>query len=176
VTPLAAAAPPASGQLFGLIVIAVAVTLGMRRRMRPQPVRELPTALTAVAIVAVSALGLLGSYHLVLTPLGAALGVVMLAAGAGTGFLLVRHTRFWRNERGELWMQGGIVFMAIFLGTLVLRLGVRYVSTGSAFGATPTNEPATPLNVLSADALLFSVGLWIARAVLLILRARRPAG
>ncbi|HEY4864110.1 MAG TPA: hypothetical protein VIK45_01235, partial [Candidatus Dormibacteraeota bacterium] len=118
--------------------------------------------------------------HLIQSPLAVALALVCLAVGVLLGVVLVRTMRFWTDPNtGELWMAGGALFAIILVGTVVLRLGVRYAATGDPFSSA--NSPPGPsaqqgltgfLYVLSSDLLLLTLGLWVSRAVLLYLRYR----
>ena len=161
---------------FLLALIVLLVALGVARRIRPQPVRPTRILVTAVIIVVVLGFSFLGTgAHLLSHPLAVLLAPVCLLVGAGLGFVLVRTMRFWEDPAsGELWMAGGVAFAVILVATLALRFGVRYLATGSAFGTggPQAQEPATPLGILSADLLFLSFGLWVSRAVLLLLRYR----
>jgi hypothetical protein len=164
------------GTLFFLALMVFLVTLGVARRMRPQPVRPGRILVTAVIIVAVLGSSFVATgAHLLSHPLAVLLAPVCLVAGAGLGFVLVRTMRFWEDPAsGELWMAGGAAFAVILLVTLALRFGVRYLATGSAFGTSgpQAQEPSSPLAILSADLLFLTLGLWLSRAVLLLLRYR----
>jgi hypothetical protein len=60
------------------------------------------------------------------------------------------------------------------VGTIVLRLGIRSVVYGSAFGSggAGRSAPHGVLYDLSADLLFLSLGLWLARAYFLYQRYR----
>jgi hypothetical protein len=163
--------------LIFLVPIAVIVFLRLRGRARPAPVRPSRAFIyVAVALVG-TALGVAGSLNLLLTPLGAALVPVMLVVGAVMGVLLTNSMTFYAGPDGKLWMKGGVIFIAIFLGLLAVRFGIRFAAVGSigpgsgGFGQASV-EPATPLSIVSADLLFLSVGLWLARAVALWRRHR----
>jgi hypothetical protein len=178
----------ATSQLFGLALIVVLMGFGMQRRLRPQPVRPQRIAVTGAIIVVVLGISLVGTGGRIIgDPVATALVPVFLAAGAALGYVLVRTMTFWTDPgTGQLWMRGGALFAAILLGTIVLRFGFRAVVYGSPFG------PAQPgggglgggsglLYDLSADLLFLSLGLWAARAILLVQRHRahmaaQPAG
>jgi hypothetical protein len=165
------------GTLIGLAIMFVFVALGIRRRMRPQPVRPGRILIFSVVIVLVVGLSFVGTgAHLIENPLAIALAPVCLLAGAGLGFVLVRNMRFWTDpESGQLWMAGGALFAIILVGTILVRLGVRYAATGDPFAPPRANEAPSPLSVLSADLLFLTLGLWLSRAVLLVLRHRDHA-
>jgi hypothetical protein len=85
---------------------------------------------------------------------------------------------FWVDQpTGQLWMKGGILFVAILVGTVVLRFGIRYIVYGNAFGSSTVASPRGNtlfawLSDLSADLLFLSLGLWASRAYFLIQRHR----
>jgi len=162
------------GTLIGLAIMFVFVALGVRRRMRPQPVRPNRILFFSVLIVLVIGLSFVGTgAHLIANPLAIALAPLCLASGVALGVFLVRTMRFWSHpETGELWMAGGALFAIILVGTILLRLAMRYAATGDPFAAPRANEPVSPLSVVSADLLLVTLGLWLSRAVLLVLRHR----
>jgi membrane protein CcdC involved in cytochrome C biogenesis len=162
------------GTLVGLAIMFVFVALGVRRRMRPQPVRPNRIVLFSVLIVLLVGLSFVGTgAHLIENPLAIALAPVCLAIGVVLGFFLVRTMRFWTDpDTGRLWMAGGALFAIILVGTILLRLGARYAVTGDPFAAPKANESVSPLSVLSADLLFVTIGLWLSRAVLLVLRHR----
>ena len=165
-----------SGTLLALAVMVFLISLAMWRRMRPQPVRATRILVTAVVITAVVGLSfLVTGAHVISHPLALALAPVCLLAGVGLGVLLVQTMRFWTDpETGQLWMAGGAAFAIILVATLALRFGVRYLATGSLFGSSSqqARESSSPLSILSSDLLLLTLGLWLARAALLLLRHR----
>jgi hypothetical protein len=165
------------GTLIGLAIMLVFVALGVRRRMHPQPVR--PNRILFLSAIILLLLGstFIGTgAHLVENPLGIALAPVCLLAGVALGFLLVRTMRFWTDsETGELWMAGGAFFAIVLVGAILLRFAVRYAATGDPFAPPKPGEPVTFLSVVSADLLFLTVGLWLSRAALLILRHREHA-
>jgi hypothetical protein len=162
------------GTLIGLAIMFVFVALGVRRRMRPQPVRPNRILIFSVVIVLVVGLSFVGTgAHLIENPLAITLAPVCLLVGVGLGLVLVRNMRFWTDpDTGQLWMAGGALFAIILVGTILLRFGVRYAATGDPFAPPRANEAVSPLSVLSADLLLVTLGLWLSRAVLLVLRHR----
>jgi hypothetical protein len=162
------------GTLIGLAIMVVFVALGVRRRMRPQPVRPDRLVLFSVLIVLLVGLSFVGTgAHLIENPLAVALAPVCLVIGVALGFFLVRTMRFWTDpDTGVLWMAGGALFAIILVGTILLRLTVRYAATGDPFAAPKANESVSPLSVLSVDLLFVTIGLWLTRAVLLVLRHR----
>lgn len=156
-----------------LSLVLVLVAFAMYRRMQPQPVRPHRAVVLAAIIVVLSALSLVGSNRLTDHPLAVILAVPALLAGFGIGYALMQSIHFWRDATtGALWMKGGIVYLAIWLVTLALRQGVAYAS--GAFAAHTTGaHPVNPaLAILSADLVLVSMGLWVARATALVRRYR----
>jgi len=148
--------------------IAILIFLRLRSRLRPAPVRPSRSFIYLGVVVLATVVGLAGSYNLLLTPLGAGLIPVLLVIGAALGVLLTNTMTFYRGPDGQVWMKGGAAFIGIFLGLLVLRLGVRYAAGGGSFAqANPTAEQPTILNIVSSDLLFLSVGLWGARAIAL---------
>jgi len=171
--------PAQQSQLVTLAILIVVVGLVMARRIRPQPVRPQRIAITGVIIVLVIGSSLFGTgRQLVENPVSLALVPVFIAAGVGLGFVLVRSMTFWVDQpSGELWMRGGVVFVAILVGTIVLRFGLRYIVYGSAFGgsssaAVPVHPSLALLSDVSADLLFLSLGLWASRAYFLVQRYR----
>lgn len=170
-----------TGQLVGLAIMTVFVGFGIRRRIRPQPVRVNRLLIFGGLITVIVVASFLASGSRVVTdPLALGLAPVFVAAGAVLGAVLVRTMSFWRDEAtGQLWMRGGAVFAAILIATIALRLGARAVATGSVFGAPTSQElqqPPTLLNIISADLLFLTLGLWGARAILIARRAQVPIG
>jgi len=156
-----------------LILIAVAIY----RRMRAQPVQPQRAVVLSAIVVVLSALSLFGTNRLAAHPLAVVLALPALAVGLGGGLLLMRTIRFWRDTAtGALWMKGGVAYLAVWLGTVLLRQAVAYASGAytAADGARRTVvHPVNPtLAALSADLVIVSIGLWIARAAGLVLRYR----
>jgi membrane protein CcdC involved in cytochrome C biogenesis len=169
------------GTLLAAAVVTVLVSLGVARRIRPEPVRPARLLIFGAFVVVVIGLSLVGTgAHLIQSPLAVALALVCLGVGVLLGVVLVRTMRFWTDPNtGELWMAGGALFAIILVGTVVLRFGVRYAATGDPFSSTngrtgPSAQqgPTGFLYVLSSDLLLLTLGLWVSRAVLLYLRYR----
>jgi hypothetical protein len=162
-------------QLYGIGIMALAIGFGIVRRMRPQPVRPDRLIFSAVLIVLLLGASLIASGGgIVGDPLALLLIPVFVAAGAGLGYYLVRTMKFWQDPvTGALWMRGGVIFALILVGTIVVRLGIRSVVSGSPFAANPAGASAHGLLYdLSADLLFLSIGLWVARAYLLYQRHR----
>ena len=166
-------------QLISLLVFAVIFGLVIARRMRPQPVRPQRIVISGVIIVLVVGAGLVGSGRQIENPVSLALIPVLVVAGVGLGFVLVRTMTFWVDQpTGQLWMRGGVLFAAILVGTIVLRFGIRYIVFGNAFGTAGSSStgPVSPslafLSEVSADLLFLSLGLWASRAFFLIQRQR----
>ncbi len=88
---------------------------------------------------------------------------------------MMRTIRFWRNgSTGEIWMSGGALYVAIWMATLALRLGIDYLATGGFANPGPghlTQAPTTP-SIIASDLLFLSVGLWLARGYALVRRYR----
>jgi hypothetical protein len=175
-------------QLISLAIMVFFVGLGMRRRMRPQPVRPNRIVVTGGLIVLLLAFGLVGTGGRIISdPVALVLVPVFLAAGAGLGFYLVRTMTFWTDEStGQLWMRGTAIFALILIGTIALRMGVGLLTTGSLFGpqggysGASSSSPAGPvknglLSDLSADLLFLTLGLWATRAFFLVQRYRDHA-
>jgi membrane protein CcdC involved in cytochrome C biogenesis len=162
------------GTLIGLAIMFVLVALGVRRRMRPQPVRPNRILAFSALIVLIVGLSFVGTgAHLIENPLAIALAPLCLLAGVALGVFLVRTMRFWTDpDTGQLWMAGGALFAIILVGTILLRFAARYAATGDPFATPKANEPVSTLSVLSADLLFVTLGLWISRAVLLVLKHR----
>lgn len=168
---------PSSGagqqQLLLYVLILASVTWAVYRRTRRQPVHPVRAAVTAGIIVLLTAVGLAKSWsgH----PLAFELAPLALAAGLVLGWLLMATIHFWRDETtGRLWMQGGLLYLAIWLATFALRFGVGYAAGEYSSGAEASRglPPAGPLGTLSIDLLFLSLGLWIARAAALVHRYR----
>lgn len=171
------------GTLVGIAFMTFFISLGVARRMRPQPVRQTRILITFVVVLLLVGASIAGTApHLMTRPLAIVLAPVCLALGAALGFVLVRTMSFWTDaDTGQLWMRGGAVFAIVLVATILLRFGVRLALTGSAFGTTGTAALETPTtaSIVSTDLLFITIGLWGARAVVLLLRARahaEPAG
>lgn len=169
--------PRLQSTLIAFAIMFALMSVGVARRMRPQPLKPARILILSVVIVAVLGFSLLGSgIHLIENPLALLLAPICLLMGVALGYFLVRTMRFWTDPRtGELWMAGGALFAIILVGTVLLRFGVRYAATGDPFAPPRPNEPVSFLSALSVDLLFLSVGLWLSRAVLLLLRYREHA-
>lgn len=165
-----------NSQLIGVAVMIGVLSLVFWRRMRPQPVQPRRIAISGIIIVVVIAASFIGTGgSLIHDTLAVALAPVFLIAGVGVGLLLVRTMRFWNDPNtGSLWMRGGPLFAIVLVLTLGLRFGARLALTGSMFGPEPGPSALHHgfLYDLSADLLLLSLGMWGARAVLLLRRAQ----
>lgn len=149
----------------------------MYRRMRAQPVHPWRAVALSAVIVLLSALSLVGTNRLAAHPLALILPLPALVVGLGGGLLLMRSIRFWRDAAtGALWMKGGAVYLAVWLGTVLLRQTVAYASgayTATSGTGQASLHPVDPtLSALSADLVVVSMGLWIARAAALVLKYR----
>ena len=159
------------------VILLAIVGFGVYRRTRRQPVRAWRAVAIAAVIVLLSGFGLVAGRRE--TALALEIAPLALAAGLALGWLLMRTITFWRDETtGELWMQGGLLYVAIWLATFALRLGISFVSgSGAPFGPPPPAAAGPPPNptlaLLSAELLFVSMGLWIARAAALVARSRR---
>jgi hypothetical protein len=167
------------GQLGGIAFLVVILSLVMWRRMRPQIVvaRRIAISGVIICLVVVASLAATGG-ALVRDPAALALAPVFLVVGAGVGVLLVRTMRFWTDPNtGALWMRGGPLFAVILVVTLGVRFGVRMAFTGSMFGSEPGGAALHHgfWYDLTADLLFLSLGMWVARAVLLVRRVQQPA-
>ncbi|HXD82690.1 MAG TPA: hypothetical protein VNU27_14075 [Candidatus Acidoferrum sp.] len=173
--PLTATPPSASNQLITIGIIVAILGIAMYRRMRPQPVRPTRLLITAGVIVVITVISWATAPGIFKDPLALAVAPLAIAVGLGLGTLLVRVSRIWRSENGELWMSGGLPFAAIFLGTLVLRFTLTYAATGEFFpsGNSRAYDHPSSATDLAADLLLLSVGLWLARAALFLRRYRQ---
>lgn len=168
----------ATTQLYTLGFMALMVGFGVMRRMRPQPVRPNRLIVSGVLIVLLIGASLVGAGGAIIgDPVALLLVPIFAAAGVALGYYMVRTMTFWADPAtGALWMKGGALFALILVGTIVLRLGVRSVVTGSAFGSGFSAPSAHGLLYdLSADLLFLSLGLWAARAYFLVQRHRAHA-
>ena len=173
-------------QLIGLAFMAFFVGLGVMRRTRPQPVRPRRIAISGVLITVAILAGLIGTGgRIIQDPIAIVLIPVFIAAGGLIGYYLVQTLTLWKDEStGELWMRGGAIFAVILVATIVVRLGVRTIVYGNAFGPGGAGYPGSGgggfgagsgvshglLYDISADLLFLSLGLWAARAFFLVRR------
>jgi len=153
----------------GIILLVVAVAL--YRRMRAQPVRPQRAIALSVVVVVLSVASVVGANQITAHPLALVLALPALVVGLGGGLLLMRSMHFWRDDAtGALWMKGGVVYLAAWLATVALRQIVAYASGAYTSQGAPAGHhvvnPALP--TLSADLVIVSMGLWIARAVALV--------
>ena len=156
-----------------LSIVLLLVAFAMYRRMLPQPVRPQRAVVLSAIIVVLSAVSLVGNNKLTDHPLAMALALPALLVGFAVGYVLMQSIHFWRDaSTGELWMRGGVVYLAVWLVTLALRQGVAFAS-GAYSSHTAGAHPVSPaLAILSADLVIVSMGLWIARATALVLKYR----
>src|SRR3954451_21284182 len=95
--------------------------------MRPQPVRIGRSLAYLALIVVTSIAGLVANPRVLTTPVFLLLAPVALVVGLAIGWGVVHQLRFWRDERtGELWMSGGVAYVAVWLALLARRLGIEY--------------------------------------------------
>lgn len=168
------AAQPArtSQALVSLVVTAGIVLLVMARRIRPQPVKPRRYLVFLVLIMAIAVYAIGSAATVFRQPLAIVLAVILLSVGAALGVVLVRTMRFWTDPAtGLLWMQGGLLFVLIYVATLVVRFGGEYLAGGSA-GFSGHVTAHGPVAILAVDLIFLSVGLWGARAFLLWQRWR----
>ncbi len=164
-----------SSSLVPLIILVAVIGWLVFRRTRPQRVRLTRTVLYTTLIVLASLAGLAANLRVLSNPLFLGVAPLALLVGIALGWLMMRTIRFWRDhETGHVWMSGGIAYVAVWLATLVLRLGVEYAATGNlAMGEPPrVAGPLTTLSIIASDLLLLSVGLWLARGYELVRRYR----
>ncbi len=164
-------------QLYVLAILMLFVSLGVVRRLRPQPVRVRRIVFGGVLIALLVVSSLVGTGgRIVSDPVALLLVPVFIALGVGLGCYLVNTMSFWTDQQtGTLWMRGGALFALILVGTIVLRLGVRTVAYGSPFGPSGFGQGTGQRGLLydlSADLLFLTLGLWGARAFLLVQRYR----
>ncbi len=153
-------------------IILLLIAFAVYRRMQAQPVQPQRAVILSAIVVALSAFSLVAANRLTAHPLALVLALPALAVGLGGGLLLMRSIRFWRDEAtGALWMKGGVVYLAAWLGTVLLRQIVAYASGAytTAGSLSPGQHAVNPaLAVLSTDLIIVSMGLWIARAAALV--------
>ena len=143
------------------------------RRTRPQPVGIPRTVIFTFFIVLSSVAGLAANPGILRVPLFLGLAPLMLLIGLGLGWVMMRQIRFWRDgETGKVWMAGGAAYVAIWLVTLALRLGIEYAAGGFSSTAARATDHPTTLAILASDLLFLSVGLWLMRGVILVRRVR----
>lgn len=166
-----------SSSLVPSIVFLAVIGWLVFRRTRPQRVRLTRTILYTALIVLASLAGLAANPRVLTTPLFLGLAPPALLVGITLGWLMMRTIRLWRDrETGDVWMSGGIAYVAVWLATLVVRLGVEYAATGGLPGEPPRAAgPLTPLSIIASDLLLLSIGLWLARGYGLARRYRELA-
>ncbi|HUX87789.1 MAG TPA: hypothetical protein VMW65_12365 [Chloroflexota bacterium] len=164
-----------SSSLVTLIILLGIIAWLVYRRTRPQPVRLTRTIIYTALIVVVSLAGLAANLAVLGNPVFLAIAPLALLVGLALGWLMMRTIRFWRDRStGQVWMSGGIAYVAIWLATLALRLGVEYAATGNfsmSELSRPTGAP-TLLAIIASDLLFLSVGLWLARGYALARRYR----
>ena len=153
-------------------IILLLVTYSMYKRLRPRPVQPTPIITTSAIIVALSLLSLFSTSTFFTHPLALVLALPALILGLVGGFLLMRSTRFWIDKTtGVLWMKGGVLYLAVWLVTLLLRQGAAYANGGYTGGRVPFSMSPT-LTALATDLVIISMGMWIARAIALVLKYR----
>jgi hypothetical protein len=157
------------------LVVLVLIGWAIYRRMRAQRVRLTQTVVFTALIVLVSASGVGVNEKLLAEPLFVELAPVLLVAGLALGWVMMRTIRFWRDEStGQVWMAGGIAYVAIWLAIMALRLGISYTVTGGFSRAALAQQGQTPttLSIITSDLIFLSMGLWLARGYALVRRYR----
>jgi hypothetical protein len=162
--------------LVPLIIVAYIGWIAYRRT-RPQPVQPGRTIAFTLIIVALSLFGLVSAPRVLTMPLFLVLAPVALLAGLGLGWAMMKQIRFWRDQAtGQVWMGGGFAYVAIWLATMAVRIGIEYASGGFEQGAAAAaSRNPTNLTALTSDLLFLSTGLWLARGYILLRRAREEA-
>lgn len=170
--------PGGTPQLLPIIAILGLIGWSVYRRTRAQKVRMAQTIVITALIVLTSIAGLVANTRPFEDPLFVVLAPVALLAGLGMGWMMMRTIRFWREgSTGEVWMSGGVAYVALWLATIALRMGIDYVATGgfSKLGQGAADRPPTTLSTVASDLLFLSIGLWLARGYALVRRYREYA-
>ncbi|MGH7911040.1 MAG: hypothetical protein ACREQM_06800 [Candidatus Dormibacteraceae bacterium] len=157
-----------SGLLVGVVAL-VLIVFVIARRMRPQPVNPRRMLITAGIFVVVLLVSLGSDWNRFVSDVPALIAAPFaLVIGGALGFVVVRAMRFWTDApSGQLWMRGGLLFAAIYVATLALRVFAIFATSGSSSGAL---AHLTWLPGVSADLVLLSIGMWIVRASLIVRR------
>ena len=164
-----------SSQFLSLLILLGFVGWAVYRRTRPQQVRLARTIVYTVLIVLLSVAALGANTRLLSNPLFIVIAPVALLGGLVVGWLMMRTIRFWRDQsNGQIWMSGGVAYIAIWFATVLLRLGIDYAATGtfSSVGPEQGNRTPTTLSIIASDLLFLSIGLWLARGYALVRRYR----
>ena len=161
-----------SGLTVGLIA-ALAVVFVVVRRMRPQPVNPTRVVVTGVVFIVLLVLALGADVGTFVRDVPAIIAAPLaLILGGALGFVIVRSMTFWVDpQSGLLWMRGGILFAIIYVGALLLRIGVSYLAQAGAHSSVLEQLPW--LRGASADLLFLSMGMWAVRAALVYNRYRQ---
>jgi hypothetical protein len=166
-------------QLITIVIAIVIVGVIVYRRILPQPVRTGRTIAITTVIILLSLFGMLQNPRILGDPLFWVLAPVMLVIGLVLGRILMATIHFWYDApTHQLWMRGGVLYLAIWLAIALMRYGVEYLATGS-LAQTRTAEFAAPttLGIIAADMLFISIGLWIARGYILVQKSKvAPTG
>jgi hypothetical protein len=159
-------------QILPGCIIILLIAYVIYKRLRPQVVRPQRLVLTATVIIVLSIISLFSTNTIFTHTLALILALPALIIGLVGGFLLMRSIHFWRDETtGALWMKGGVVYLAVWLITLLLREGAAYASGEYTGGKVPFTLNPT-LTALATDLIIVSIGLWIARTTALVLKYR----
>jgi hypothetical protein len=167
-----------SSQLLPFMIVLGFVGWAVYRRTRPQQVRLTRTIVYTSLIVLLSLVGLGANTRLLTNSLFIDIAPVALLSGLAVGWLMMRTIRFWRDQsNGQVWMSGGAAYVAIWLVTMALRLGIDYAATGgfSSVSSQQGNQAPTTLSIIASDLLFLSIGLWLARGYALVRRYREFA-
>ena len=155
------------------VIVFVLVVFMVVRRMRPQPVNPTRVLLMGAIFIVLLLLALGSDFTTFLRDVPAEIAAPFaLVTGGVLGLVIVRSMTFWVDpQTGLLWMRGGVLFAVIYVGALMLRVGVTYVAQ------TSNHDPALShlswLHGLSTDLVLLSIGMWAMRAALIYNRYRQ---
>ena len=155
------------------IVVALLIIFVVVRRMRPQPVNPTRVLLLGAIFVVVLLLALGSDINPFIRDVPAIIAAPFaLILGGALGLLVVRSMTFWVDRQsGLLWMRGGVLFVVVYVGALLLRVGTTYlVQAGSS---NPEIAHLTWLHGVSADLIFLSIGMWVVRAWMIYNRYRQ---
>ncbi len=161
-----------SGLTVGVVAVVV-IVLVVVRRMRPQPVNPTRTLLMGAIFIVLLLLALGSDFNPFIHDVPAIVAAPFaLALGGVLGLVIVRSMTFWVDpQSGLLWMRGGLLFVVIYVGALVLRIGTTYLAQSG--NHNPDLAHLTWLHGVSADLLFLSIGMWAVRAALIFNRYRQ---
>ena len=163
--------------LHALMPALIAVLIGwrmyyrVRRLIGRQPVRVTRLVLTAVLFPILIALVSLSGLRDIRLLEGVVAGV---AIGVALGFVGLRLTRFESDEQGCFFVPNtfiGIAVSVLFIGRLVYRFGVLYLSTGQVDPSSMQSFGSSPLTlaifgIVAGYYTTFAIGilLWYRKA------------